>query len=98
MALDILHSKIAVVQVIFIHPLPLGYISFPLLLSFLPELSQLFLSPSFPFFRSFFLSHEVPSPLSSPALCPSIMIVDLGFAKLFPSLSYFRIVLFESYK
>ncbi len=53
-----------------------------------------FLSPYFPSFSSFFLSHGVPSLFlsispASKSLRPSIMTMDLNFAKHLPSLSYF---------
>ena len=60
---------------------------FPSPALFFPEQSQL----SFPFSSSFFLSQGVPLLLclspASESLCPSIMIVGLGFAKLFRVLS-----------
>ncbi len=60
-----------------------------------------FLSPYFPSFSSFFLSHHgVPSFFlsispASKSLRPSIMTMDLNFAKHLPSLSYFAF-LFET--
>ncbi len=51
----------------------------------------------FPFYSTFFSSHGVPFPLStcpaSESLCPTTMIVNLGFAKLFPyfSPSFFKL-------
>ncbi len=75
--------------------------SFPLLHSFFLSYMYLsfFLSSTFTFFSSFFLSHEVPFPLStSPAsesLCPTTTIVDLSFATLFPFFRTFTF-LFET--
>ncbi len=92
-ALDVLQSKNEVLLfiVIILYHLVTVYISFPLLLSFsLKYLS--FLIPLL-FLSALFSSHGVPSPTlsTSPAsesLCPSIMIVDLDFAKLFSTFAY----------
>ncbi len=98
-ALDILQSKNSVTFVFMFIFLLLKVTSVSLSCSlFFPELSQLFLSPH-PLFQLFLL--ESWSPISSLCLhllllnlCPSI--VDLSFAKLLPSFSYFAI-LFETY-
>ena len=74
MALDVLQSKNAVAHVILLsyHSLPLvkvNVIYVSLSCSLFSELSELFLSPTFPFFSSFFLSHH-GSPFAL-FICPT---------------------------
>ncbi len=93
MALNVLQSKNAVAKSIFI----LCYRSLPLvkvtsvslscsLFFFLNYFSSSYFPPSF--LQLFFLSHIIPTPLSSETLCPSITIVDLRL-ETFASLSFF---------
>ena len=78
--------------------MPLHYVFTPVSLScsLFPKQYQLFLTPSFSLALSFWVMESLLLLCLSPAfesLCPSIMIVDLGFANVLPSLLYFRLPL-----